>query len=189
MIKTMLKRTKFTILFVMTFVIVSNTLQAQIGRTFPSERVETIDSVTGVKMVFLTNENYGDSKIYQTHNQWTSDLNWLIFRSDRVQGEAFAVNENDGRIIQVTEGGYSGMLCVSRKEMKLYYMHHANRTNDRRDLTAEIWMVDLAKLFDDNLIGKLKSSKHYQTKIGEIGAEYWCAWRYGSRCFRKVDLV
>ncbi len=38
----------------------------------------------------------------------------------RVQGQAFAVNEDTGMIVQVTDKGYLGMLCVARKSMKLY---------------------------------------------------------------------
>ena len=52
---------------------------AQIGKRFPSERKEVIDPVTGTKLLFLTSTQSGDSKIYQTHNQWTSDGQWLIF--------------------------------------------------------------------------------------------------------------
>ena len=61
---------------------------AQIGKRFPSERKEITDPVTGTKLIFLTSTQSGDSKIYQTHNQWTSDCQWLIFRSNRVKGEA-----------------------------------------------------------------------------------------------------
>jgi len=68
-------------------------IQAQIGHRFPSERKVVKDPVTGTKLTFLTSTPAGDSKIYQTHNQWTSDSKWLIFRSDRVKGEAMAVNE------------------------------------------------------------------------------------------------
>ena len=32
------------------------------------------------------------TKIYQTHNQWTADGRWVVFRSDRVRGEAIAPN-------------------------------------------------------------------------------------------------
>src|SRR6187401_1934514 len=87
---------------------------AQIGKRFPSERKEITDPVTGTKLIFLTSTQSGDSKIYQTHNQWTSDGQWLIFRSNRVKGEAMAVNEKTGDIVQVTEGGYNGMLCVAQ---------------------------------------------------------------------------
>src|SRR5574339_386133 len=91
----------FLILFVS--VLVS---KAQIGKRFPSERKEITDPVTGAKLIFLTSTQSGDSKIYQTHNQWTSDGQWLIFRSGRVKGEAMAVNEKTGELVQVTEGGY-----------------------------------------------------------------------------------
>src|SRR4030095_10670829 len=95
-------------------------------------RKEIIEPVTGVKLIFLTSTPIGDSKIYQTHNQWTSDGQWLIFRSNRVRGEAMAVNEKTGDIVQVTEGGFSGMLNVARKSMKLYYMRYPNRDTAQR---------------------------------------------------------
>src|SRR5437868_12346053 len=97
----------------------------QIGRQFPSERKVIKDPITGIELTFLTTTPTGDSKIYPTHNQWTSDGQWLIFRSNRVRGEAMAVNEQTGDIIQVSEGGFTGMLNVARKSMKLYFMRNA----------------------------------------------------------------
>ncbi len=94
---------------------------AQIGRRFPSEKKIVPDPVTGVPLTFLTSTPAGDSKIYQTHHQWTSDGKWLIFRSNRVRGQAMAVNEETGDIVQVTEGGYSGMLCLADHSMNLYF--------------------------------------------------------------------
>ncbi len=94
---------------------------AQIGRRFPSEKKIVPDPVTGVPLTFLTSTPAGDSKIYQTHHQWTSDGKWLIFRSNRVRGQAMAVNEATGDIVQVTEGGYSGMLCLADHSMNLYF--------------------------------------------------------------------
>src|ERR1019366_7754647 len=75
---------------------------AQIGRRFPSEKKIVIDTVTGIPLTFLTSTPAGDSKIYQTHRQWTADGKWVIFRSNRVRGQAFAVNEETGAIVQVT---------------------------------------------------------------------------------------
>src|SRR5690349_6713413 len=95
---------------------------AQIGKRFPSEREVVKDPVTGTMLTFLTSTEMGDSKIYQTHNQWTSDGEWLIFRSNRVKGEAMAVNEKTGEMVQVTQGGYVGMLNVARNSMKLFFM-------------------------------------------------------------------
>lgn len=95
---------------------------AQIGRRFPSEKKIVTDPVTGTQLTFLTSTPAGDSKIYQTHHQWTSDGKWLVFRSNRVRGEAMAVNEETGDIVQVTEGGYSGMLCLADHSMNLYFL-------------------------------------------------------------------
>jgi len=98
-----------------------------IGRRFPSEKKIVPDPVTGLPLEFLTSTPAGDSKIYQTHPDWTSDGKWVIFRSRRVPGEAMAVNEESGVIVQVTEGGYMGMLCVARLSMKLYLMRDLGR--------------------------------------------------------------
>lgn len=101
---------------------------SQIGTRFPSERKVVKDPVTGTMLTFLTSKPHGDSKIYPTHPQWTSDGQWLIFRSGLVRGEALAVNEKTGDIVQVSEGGYNGMLCIAQKSMKLYFMRNAERT-------------------------------------------------------------
>ncbi len=101
---------------------------AQVGHRFPSEKKIVPDPVTGLSLTFLTSTPAGDSKIYQTHPQWTSDGHWLVFRSNRAPGLAFAVNEDDGAIVQLTEKGYMGMLCVARQSMKLYFMRGAART-------------------------------------------------------------
>ncbi len=103
------------IAFVVIAIILCGNAEAQIGKRFPSERKVVKDPVTGTMLTFLTSTPAGDSKIYQTHNQWTSDGQWLIFRSNRVPGEAMAVNEATGEMVQVTEGGYSGMLNIARQ--------------------------------------------------------------------------
>jgi oligogalacturonide lyase len=105
---------------------------AQIGHRSPSEKKIVIDPVTGTPLTFLTSSPVGDSKIYQTHPDWTADGKWLIFRSSRARGQAFAVNEETGDIVQVTEGGYMGMLCVSRLSMKLYIMRDVSGDSNRR---------------------------------------------------------
>lgn len=163
---------------------------AQIGRRFPSEKKVVTDPVTGIKLTFLTSTPAGDSKIYQTHNQWTSDGQWVIIRSDRVKGEAFAVNEKGGEIVQVTEGGYIGMLNVARKSMKLYFMRKPVDASAKNSL--EIVVVDLAKLFADSKQGDLKDASAYQRVCGTTppeleaggdmaldGGEEWAWFRVG----------
>ena len=149
-------------------------LSAQIGKRFPSERKVVKDPVTGVNLVFLTSTPAGDSKIYQTHTQWAADGQWLIFRSNRARSEALAVNEQSGDIVQVTEGGYTGMLCVARKSMKLYFMQFVSTdTAERRrgGGAMRVMEVDLQKVFDDSKKGKMQSASYYQRTCGTIPAE------------------
>lgn len=144
---------------------------AQLGTRFPSERRVIQDPVTGAELVFLTTRSgTGDSKIYQTHNQWTSDGKWVVFRSDRVPGEALAVNEDTGDIIQVTEGGFTGMLCVARKSMNLYYMRVVKDEDGTRK-GMEVVEVRLDKLFDDSAADQLKDKHEYERVCGFIPAD------------------
>lgn len=183
------------------FLFLYGTSNAQIGRRFPSERKLVKDPVTGVMLTFLTSTPTGDAKIYQTHNQWTADGQWLIFRSGRVKGEAMAVNEKTGEMVQVSEGGYTGMLNVARNSMKLFFMREPNQNNTqnrsdtgRRQPSASLQIVevDLEKLLADSQAGRLKSAGTYQRVCGttppEIGAggdmaldgdENWAYFRVG----------
>lgn len=158
----------YLILFLL-ILLMQSPLQAQIGRRFPSERKVVKDPMTGTELTFLTSTPAGDSKIYQTHNQWTSDSEWLIFRSDRVKDEAMAVNEKSGEIVQVTEGGYTGMLNVARKSMKLYFMRKPKAGIETKSL--DIVEVDLARLFADSKSGKLKPESVYQRICGTTPPE------------------
>lgn len=149
---------------------------SQIGKRFSSEKKVIKDSATGTMLTFLTTTPNGDTKIYQTHNQWTSDGQWLIFRSNRVRGEAMAVNEKTGDMVQVTEGGYTGMLNIARNSMKLYFMRFPTRDTAQRQQSdtsrrqvnrpMQVIEVDLEKLFADSKAGTLKSASVYQRICG-----------------------
>lgn len=136
---------------------------AQIGKRFPSEKKIVQDPVTGTMLTFLTSKPHGDSKIYPTHPQWTADGKWVVFRSNLVRGEAMAVNEASGDIVQVSEGGYQGMLNLARKSMKLYFM----RTGAAGLQVVE---VDLARLFADSGAGTMKAADSYQRVAGTVPA-------------------
>lgn len=134
---------------------------AQIGKRFPSERKVVKDPVTGTMLTFLTSKPHGDSKIYPTHPQWTADGKWVVFRSKLAGSEALAVNEQSGDIVQVTEGGYTGMLNLARKANKLYFMR-----KDAEEKRQQIVEVDLDRLFADSKAGKLKGADAYQRIAG-----------------------
>ena len=168
--KNLFRSTSILITLIVLYIPVS----AQIGTRFPSEKKVVKDPVTGTELTFLTSTPAGDSKIYQTHNQWTADGKWVIFRSDRVHGEAFAVNEKSGDIVQVSEGGYTGMLNVARKSMKLYFMRNITRAPGSSALGGgqlQVIEVDLEKLFTDSKAGKLKHSSEYQRICGTTPSE------------------
>ena len=112
----------FTLALIALSLLSAAPLSAQIGTRFPSEKKIVVDPVTGVPLAFLTSKPAGDSKIYQTHHQWTSDGKWLVFRSNRVPGQAMAVNEETGDLVQVTESGFTGMLCLADHSMSLYFL-------------------------------------------------------------------
>lgn len=172
MMKTKILSTFATGLFIL--ILTMPTAIGQIGTRFPSERKVVTDPVTGTQLTFLTCKPAGDSKIYQTHNQWTADGNWVIFRSNRVRGEAMAVSEKSGVIVQVSEGGFTGMLNVARKSMKLYFMRNTPRepgSTVRGGGPVQVIEVDLTKLFADSETGKLKAASEYQRVCGTTPAE------------------
>lgn len=151
--------------------LVSAGASAQIGKTFPSERKVVKDPVTGTMLTFLTSKPNGDSKIYPTHPQWTSDGKWLVFRSNRVKGEAMAVNEQTGMIVQVSEGGFTGMLNLAQKSMKLYFMRNTGETGPNAPAQPlQIMEVDLEKLFADATAGTVKPAATYQRVAGTVPA-------------------
>lgn len=175
-----------------------STASAQIGRRFPSEKRVVPDPVTGIPLTFLTSTPAGDSKIYPTHPQWTADGKWLIFRSRRAAGQAMAVNEETGDMVQVTDAGYTGMLCVARLSMKLYVMRDptaaAGRSGgspapvppagqgapaagrgERRRTPLQIVEIDLARLFADSAAGTLKGATAYERVCGTIPADMGAA--------------
>ena len=157
----------------------SASASAQIGKQFPSERKVVKDPVTGTMLTFLTSKPHGDSKIYPTHPQWSSDGQWVIFRSNLARGEAMAVNEKTGAIVQVTEGGYTGMLNLARKSMKLYFMRYPAGAmppappapQERTPRAVQVVEVDLAAVFADSAAGKMKPASAYQRVAGTLPAE------------------
>jgi oligogalacturonide lyase len=190
------RRIRTAACFAVAALFASSAAFAQMGRTWPSEKKIVPDPVTGLPLTFLTSsDTYHQSKIYQTHRQWTSDGKWLIFRGVRETGsQAFAVNEETGQIVQVTETGFSGMLCLSNKAMKLYVLVGGGGRNAPSPTGAvpgasgpppagrgpaggrgpsgprQILEIDLAKLFADVEATTVKPAANYTRVCGTIPA-------------------
>jgi oligogalacturonide lyase len=129
-----------------------------------------VDRITGLTITALTVPPAGDSKIYQTHPQWTSDGRYIIFRSNRAASktsQAFAVNEITGDIIQLTDGPGTGTgsLNIARKSMRLYFW--------RGIRGAPLKMVELKldSLFKDSEAGTMKSPSAYERIIMTLPEE------------------
>lgn len=142
---------------------------AQIGQRFPSEKRVVPDPVTGTPLTFLTTQPRGDSKIYPSHPQWTADGQWLVFRSNRVKGEAIAVHEATGDLVQVTEGGYEGMLNLAQSGgNKLFFLRKPAAGPDK---VREAVEVDLDRVFADSKAGSMKPASAYQRVFATLPAE------------------
>ena len=161
---------KASALFLCWLLMLSAVCTAQIGKRFPSERKVVKDPVTGTMLTFLTSTPAGDSKIYPTHAQWSADGEWLIFRSNRARNEALAVHEKTGDMVQVTEGGYTGMLCIAQKSMKLYFMRYASADTAQRRSGGPLQVVEvnLQSVLADSKGGKMKPASAYQRICGTI---------------------
>ena len=95
------------------------------GRTWPSEKQIILYPVTGLPLTFLTSTDgsYRQSKIYQTHRQWTADGKWLIFRGVGETGpQAMGCERRDRADCAGDESGFMDMLCAWNNTMKLNVM-------------------------------------------------------------------
>lgn len=140
---------------------------SDVGKRFSSEKYVMIDKQTGFPITVLTNGASSDAKLYQTHPQWTSDGKYIIFRSsDRSadkNSQAFAVSEESGEIIQLTDGPGTGTgsLNVARLSNKLYYF---KMTDNKKKLIE----LNLDSLFEDSQVGKIKEETSYQRTIMQM---------------------
>jgi len=155
-------------------------VSARLGDRFPSEKRVVPDPHTGVPLTFLTTASAGESKIYPTHRQWTADSQWIVFRSGRVLGQAMAVHEESGVMVQVTDRGFLGALCLAQHAMKLYYLRpeggmpppnpEAKGETRRAAFTQPLQLIetDLAKLFADSAAGRVGPAENYERVCGTI---------------------
>jgi oligogalacturonide lyase len=142
---------------------------SDVGKRFPAETRVLVDRITGVPLTALTKPPANNSKIYQTHPQWTADGQYIIFRSNRSGGktQAFAVHELTGDIIQLTEGNTdTGSLNVARKSNRLYFFRGAPEGP-----TALI-ELNLDPLLKDSMVGTPKEPAAYERQVAVMPAGF-----------------
>ena len=167
--------------------VTASAFASNVGRRFPSEKRVYNDTVTGLPITVLTTDPANDAKIYQTHPQWTADGKWVIFRSNRGRVgsaetstpgsdtatrsggpyQAFAVNEQSGEIVQLTDGpaGFSGMLNIARKSMKLYFLRYPGE-----GAPGQMIELNLATLLADSEAHTMKDPSAYERVCGTLPA-------------------
>lgn len=157
-------------------VVAGEAAASNVGRRLPPERKTVTDPVTGRTVTFLTTDPASDSKPYQTHTTWTADGRWILFRADRGGGgQAYAVNEETGDIVQLTDGPGTGTgsLNLSRKANRLYYMRGGP---SRRRPTAEaapptprqLIELELDPLLADAMRGAPKEASAYERVVATL---------------------
>jgi oligogalacturonide lyase len=140
---------------------------SQVGKRFPSEKTTMKDKITGKTITVLTTSPGDDSKIYQTHPQWTYDGKYIIFTSNRdtsyKRSKVYAVDVKAGTIIQLTEGETpAGSLNISRLSNKLYY------SSGGRGAPLKLVEMDLEAVFKDSEKGITKKQSAYERTVGTL---------------------
>jgi oligogalacturonide lyase len=139
---------------------------AQTGKRFPSEMSTYTDEVTGVSVKVLTNNpKFSDSRIYQTHPQWTYDDKYVAFRSQRTgnTGQLFFVNEQTGEIIQITDGQANGEFNLSRKTGLLYFIRRGEKGK-----SAQIIELNFDEVLKDSEKNKMKNHTAYERVVTKL---------------------
>ncbi len=132
------------------------------GQRFPSEHLIIKDEVTGVDIIALTTSRHSNSKIYQTHPQWTPDGKHIVFRSDRAAkdgrgGHAYAISMDNYEIVQVTTGDIGSELHLGWKKNKLYFF---------RD--GQLIEQELGQLLRDSEQGNVKRPENYERVVATL---------------------
>jgi oligogalacturonide lyase len=142
---------------------------SHVGKRYPSEKYTTTDRTTGRILTVLTASEYSDAKPYQTHETWTADGEWIVFRSNRGGNgsQIFAVHETTGAIVQLTDAPAvnGGSINLSRKDMKLYYIRGGSggETGSRRtESPRRIVELNIGALLKDAMANEVKAPESYE---------------------------
>ncbi len=124
------------------------------GHRFPSEHLTLEDEVTGVEVIALTTSRHNNSKFYQTHPQWTPDGEYIVFRSSRADGQAYAISMKNYEIVQVTTGDWGSNLHLGWEKNVAYFF---------RD--EKLIELDLEQLLNDSENGTVQQDPAAYTEV------------------------
>ncbi|UKM63852.1 oligogalacturonate lyase family protein [Flavobacteriaceae bacterium GSB9] len=133
------------------------------GQRFPSENYTYKDPVTGFTVNALTTSRHSNSKMYQTHPQWTADGKYIIFSSNRTSTKEnrdrqyYAVSTTNFEIVQITTGN---------KGKNLHLGWHKNVAYVIKD--NSLVELNLSKLLRDSETKDVKTPQHYERTIAQI---------------------
>ena len=143
---------------------------SDVGKKFPSEKTTWTDPVTKKTLTVLTRSTFNDLKPYQTHDTWTADGEWIVFRSNRSKNgpQIFVVNETSGDIVQLTDSVAvdASTMNLSRKAMKVFYLRGNSTTPPRRLIE-----VNLGTLLADAMSGNLKEPTTYERIVATLPSD------------------
>lgn len=150
---------------------------AQFGNCTPSEMQTYIDKETGYRIIMLTDTLKNDRFLYQTDPMWTSDGEYLLFRSSSRGGDKIEQTLSDGtkrswiptqiyfiematgKIIQATEGANLGNVFLANRSNRMFLSR-----KEKGDWN--MYVIDLNKFFTDVREGKVSTPDNYEFFIG-----------------------
>lgn len=139
-----------------------------VGTLYPSEKRVIQDSATGAMLTVLTSGPSSDAKPYQTHDTWTSDGEWIVFRANRGDNgsQCFLVHQQTGEILQLTDypDTQTGSINLAHHAMLFYYVRGGKneRVQAGQERARELVELDLKALIADARSGKVKDAARYE---------------------------
>lgn len=175
-----MKHLFLTMVFVLPACLVA---MAQVGRIMPSEMRPWTDPVSGVRMTILTDTAGNDRNLYQTDPMWTTDGQWILFRSlsrsDETEAERrsqyYLLNAASGKIVQVTEGGATSGAMLASTRNSLF----VSRSKDGK---WSLYEVDLDALLADVAGGKVRKAPEYERLVGVMPEDMGKAGGFAVDC-------
>ena len=133
------------------------------GQRFPSENFTYVDEVTGTTVNALTTSRHNNSKMYQTHPQWTADGKYVVITSDRTSTrekrdrQAYAISMDNFEIVQITTGDRGSNLHLGWHKNSAYLF----RGNKLVELQLE-------KLLTDSKLGSVGNPEDYEIVLATV---------------------